>query len=423
MPRYLVLGSGGREHAIAWKLACEADAEVIVAPGNDGIAATPNCRTADVDLDDHDAVVALAREHGVDVTIVGPEAPLCAGIADRFATEELPLFGPTADAARLEGSKSFAKEVMNAAGVPTADYAFFDTLDGALAHVEEATHPLVIKADGLAGGKGVVISEDVATSRETLKSFVRDEKFGESSTSVVIEEFLQGPEMSFMVVTDGERIVPLSTSQDHKRVGEDDTGPNTGGMGAITPSPHATPELRQTILDEVIAPTLDELKHRGIVYRGFLYAGLMLTAAGPRVLEFNVRLGDPETQALLFSMTEPLGPVLSDAARGNLSSETTLESSLAACCVVLASRGYPLSSQKGDRIQGLDETGSDDVYVFHAGTAGEPGKWSTAGGRVLGVTGRADDLDTARRRAYQAVAGIDWDGMHYRRDIGGEPID
>lgn len=422
MPRYLVLGSGGREHAIAWKLSCDEGAEVLVAPGNDGIAATPGCQTVDVELGDHDAVVALAREHEVDLTVVGPEAPLCDGLADRFAAEKLAIFGPTADAARLEGSKAFAKEVMNAAGVPTADHAYFDDLAAAVAYVEQANHPLVIKADGLAGGKGVVISEDVATSRATLQTFVRDRKFGESSTSVVVEEFLEGPEVSFMVVTDGERLVPLSTSQDHKRVGENDTGPNTGGMGAITPSPHISPELRQTVIDEVVKPTLAELGRRGITYRGFLYAGLMLTAEGPRVLEFNVRLGDPETQALLFSMNAALGPVLAAAARGELPADTTLESDRAACCVVLASEGYPRSAKTGATIHGLDRV-PDDVFVFHAGTAGAPGEWTNAGGRVLGVTARADDVETARRRAYDAVSLIDWDGMHFRRDIGGEPLD
>ena len=417
MTRYLVIGSGGREHAIAWKLAQEADTEVLVAPGGAGIDATANCRSVDVDPSDHDAVVELARSSEVDLTVVGPEAPLCAGLADRFETEGLAIFGPNAAAANLEGSKAFAKEIMLEAGVPTADYRYFTSLAPALDYVASAPHPLVIKADGLAGGKGVVISESSDVSGRTLREFVDDEKFGEASTSVVIEEFLTGPEMSFMVITDGESVVDLSTSRDHKRVGDDDTGPNTGGMGAVTPSPDASEALREEILSTVIRPTLSALRDRGIDYRGFLYAGLMLTEDGARVLEFNVRLGDPETQALLFAMEDDLGPVLMAAAHGELS-PGSLRTDRCACCVVLASQGYPLSPRKGDVIRGLDASEEPDVKVFHAGTAYEDGEWSTAGGRVLGVTARADTPNAARASAYESASRIGWRGMHFRRDIG-----
>lgn len=418
MPRYLVIGSGGREHAIAWKLAQEKSAHVFVAPGNDGIARTAGCACVTVDIDDHDALLALATELEIDLTVVGPEAPLCAGLADRFRAEGRAIFGPSADAAKLEGSKAFAKEIMTAASVPTAEYDYFNTLEPALEHVALTAHPLVIKADGLAGGKGVVISESISQSEETLRAFMDDERFGDASTSVVIEECLVGPELSFMVVTDGETIVPLSTSRDHKRIGEGDTGPNTGGMGAITPSPDASDALRDTIIDTVIRPTLEELARRGASFCGFLYAGLMLTEDGPRVLEFNVRLGDPETQALLLAMDQELGPVLDAAARGELTA-TTLETSSAACCVVLASEGYPRSSSHGDVMSGVDAADAlDDVVVFHAGTARREGEWVTAGGRVLGVTARGGDAQTARQRAYEAVARIDWRQMQLRRDIG-----
>lgn len=418
MPRYLVLGSGGREHAIAWKLSRERDADVVVAPGNDGIAATANCRVANVSLADHDALVKLARDEGVDLTVVGPEAPLCAGIADRFAEEGLLLFGPTAKGAMLEGSKAFAKDVMVAAGVPTAAYAVFESLDMAIEHVERAPHPVVIKADGLAGGKGVVISATSEESVATLRSFLSERRFGAASSRVVIEQHLSGPEVSFMVVTDGTTIVPLETSQDHKRVGDGDVGPNTGGMGAITPSPHRSDSLRDELVRTVIRPTLDELRGRGIDYRGFLYAGVMLTQDGPRVLEFNVRLGDPETQALLVAMDRDLGPILAAAARGRLE-PGSLETRNAACCIVMAAEGYPGAVRDGDRIEGLDDVEDPGVVVFHAGTRRENGAFVTAGGRVLGVTARGTDVRDARARAYEAVARIDWRGKHYRRDIGG----
>ncbi len=420
---FLVIGSGGREHALAWKLSQGADSPVVhVAPGSEGIAADSAIRgeCVDIAVDDFEALAAFAVERDVDLTVVGPEAPLCAGLADFFGERGLAVFGPSKKASQLEGSKSFAKAIMTGADVPTAEYDTFERLDDAVAYVRRVAHPLVIKADGLAGGKGVVISEDVATSVDTLRSYMADEAFGQASQRVLIEEFLEGTEMSFMVVTDGDKVVPLSTSQDHKRVGEGDTGPNTGGMGAVTPSHLASEALTARVLDEVIEPTLAELRRRGIVYRGFLYAGLMLTEAGPKVLEFNCRLGDPETQPLLFAMEADLGDVLLRASRGALSAGETLLAERHAFCVVLASRGYPGSTDTGHVIGGLDQAERlAETKVFHAGTRRDAnGNFVNAGGRVLGVTARATTREEARKRVYEAVSKISWEGMHYRRDIG-----
>lgn len=420
---FLVIGSGGREHALAWKLSQGADAPVVhVAPGSDGIAADEAIRGECVDLavDDFEGLADFAEQHDVDLTVVGPEAPLCDGIADFFRERGLAVFGPGKDGAELEGSKAFAKAIMTGAMVPTAEYDAFDDLERAIEHVRRVEHPVVIKADGLAGGKGVVISPDIATSLETLESYMADEEFGAASQRVVVEEFLEGTEMSFMVVTDGEHVVPLSTSQDHKRVGEGDTGPNTGGMGAVTPSHLAGSELTERIVAEVIEPTLAELHRQGISYSGFLYAGLMLTEAGPKVLEFNCRMGDPETQPLLFAMDADLGDVLLRTAYGELSGDETLASDDHAFCVVLASQGYPGPRDTGYVIEGLDEAAKlEETKVFHAGTRrDDQGRFVNAGGRVLGVTARGATREQARERVYEAVSKISWPGMHYRRDIG-----
>ncbi|MFU8805970.1 MAG: phosphoribosylamine--glycine ligase, partial [Bradymonadaceae bacterium] len=320
---FLVIGSGGREHTLAWRLSRAPDKpRVFVAPGNDGIAADPSILggSVDIKIDDFKGLAAFARKYDITLTVVGPEGPLCGGLVDYFEAQGLRIFGPRQDAAELEGSKAFSKDIMRAARVPTADFEVFDEIDDALRHITRTPHPLVIKADGLAAGKGVVISGSVEESRKTLESFMEDRFFGEASSRVIIEEHLVGPELSFMATIDGEHILALATSQDHKRVGEGDTGPNTGGMGAFTPSPHGSRELEQKIIDTVLRPVLDELGSRGISYRGFLYAGLMLTEAGPKVLEFNVRMGDPETQALLFALGDEvdLGEVLMDATRGRL---------------------------------------------------------------------------------------------------------
>ncbi len=422
MANYLVIGSGGREHAIAWRLAHDSNAgKVWVAPGNAGIALDPNIAGCpDIAVDDFDALAEFATANDIALTVVGPEAPLSAGIVDHFRSQDLAVFGPDAAGAELEASKAFAKEIMDAAGVRTAAYEVFEDLDAARAHIDGANHPIVIKADGLAAGKGVVISSSPAESNAALEGMLTGEAFGEAGERVVIEEFLEGPEVSFMVVTDGETVLPLSTSQDHKRIGEGDTGPNTGGMGAITPSPHATEELRESVLEGVIRPVIEELASRGIRYRGFLYAGLMLTAKGPYVLEFNVRLGDPETQALMFAFEGDLGPVLAAAAADTLGDQprTTLESNQHATCIVLASSGYPGSGGRGEVIHGLADVPAA-AKVFHAGTGKSEGNLVNTGGRVLGVTAKGDGLEAARKAAYEAVACIDWVGMQYRRDIGG----
>jgi phosphoribosylamine---glycine ligase len=422
---FLVVGSGGREHALAWRLSRDRDQPLVyVAPGNAGIAADTSISGGVVPIDamDFEGLARFAREHDVTLTVVGPEGPLCAGIVDDFEARGLPIFGPSMAAAELEGSKAFAKQIMDEAGVPTADFAVFDELDEALAYVQAASHPIVLKADGLAAGKGVVIANTLAESAETLRQFMAEGTFGEASRRVVIEACLTGPEMSFMAIVDGPRILTMATSQDHKRVGEGDTGPNTGGMGAFTPSPHASPELEQAIIATVLRPVITTLAGRGITYRGFLYAGMMLTEQGPKVLEFNCRMGDPETQALLFAMDDDVdfGAVLSSAIEGRLE-DGKLPTPYQAFCIVLASGGYPGPIDTGHPITGLDEASSvPSSHVFHAGTRqDDSGRFINASGRVLGVTARGHDAAEARHRAYEAVSKICWEGMHYRRDIGG----
>lgn len=419
MKRYLVIGSGGREHAIGWKLAEGGVNEVWVAPGNPGIEADEDIAgCVELDVNDFKRLTQWVRDHDVHLTVVGPEAPLCAGIVDYFRGEQLAIFGPTMGAAELEGSKAFAKEIMNAAGVKTADYRVFDALDRALEYVDGASHPLVIKADGLAGGKGVVISETLETSRMTLQSFMVDERFGESSTRIVIEDFLEGPEMSFICITDGVRVLPLATSRDHKRLSDGDEGPNTGGMGAISPSPDEGRVSQDEIIESVIQPVLTELRDRGLPFTGFLYAGLMLTDDGPHVLEFNVRLGDPETQPLMLAMHGSLNAALEEVAAGRLESDSPGEFDHA-CCVVMASRGYPVAAETGYVIHGLGRETPDDIKVFHAGTGlNADGDFVNAGGRVLGVTARGASTREAIKRAYEAVSNIEWEGVHYRTDIG-----
>lgn len=421
--RFLVIGSGGREHALAWKLGQEAaEREVYVAPGSDGIAADPDIDAECVDIspDAFEELADLAERKSVDLTVVGPEGPLCEGIVDYFESRELPIFGPSEAAARLEGSKSFANRLMDDAGVPTADFRVFDELEPAREFVSAAAHPLAIKADGLAGGKGVVLSQDAEESREVLDAYMAEERFGEASTRVVLEEYLDGEEMSFILVCDGGTAVPLATSRDHKRVGEGGTGPNTGGMGAVAPAPDVSPALEDEVVENVVEPTLAELRDLGIQYRGFLYAGLMLTDEGPKVLEFNCRMGDPEAQPLLYALEANVGEALTRAADGNLGDGLDLQSDRNACCVVLASRGYPSPDRDtGHRIEGLDEASNlQETKVFHAGTRREDDGFINAGGRVLGVTGRGASHDQARSRAYEAVSRINWEGMHYRDDIG-----
>jgi len=418
--RVLVLGSGAREHALAARLSIDRDVgELLAAPGNPGIARL--ARTAKVNLDDLDAVSALADREQIDLTVVGPELPLSLGIADRFAEEGRLLFGPTAAAARLESSKAFAKAFMARHGVPTARFRVCASLDEAIAAVraEEFGAPVVLKADGLAAGKGVVVAPDRAAAERAVLDAMRDRKFGAAGETVVIEECLQGPEVSFFCICDGTRAVPIGTAQDHKRIFDDDCGPNTGGMGAFAPSPLADAVLEARVMREIVDPVLAGMAAEGHPFRGFLYAGLMLTLEGPKVIEFNVRLGDPEAQVVLPLIDEPLLPLLVAGATGRLAQRSIRRGADRLAAVVLASRGYPESSESGREIVGIEAAEAiPQVSVFHAGTALAGGRLVTAGGRVLTVVGRGLDYPEAIARAYVAALKISFDGVQFRHDIG-----
>jgi phosphoribosylamine--glycine ligase len=417
--RVLVLGSGGREHALTARLVSEGAADdVLCAPGNPGMAAI--ARTMPVDLTKPSAVVELARNQGVDFTVVGPEIPLGLGIADRFADAGLLLFGPTAAAARLETSKAFSKTFMTRHGIPTARFRVCDRQEEALASIREAEFgwPVVLKADGLAGGKGVVIAPDAPTAEAAVIAAMSEGRFGDAGSRLVIEECLSGPEVSFFVISDGRRSLFIGSAQDHKRIHDDDRGPNTGGMGAFAPSPLLDPAREAQILQTIVGPVIAGMIDQGCPYSGFLYVGLMLTREGPKVIEFNARLGDPEAQVILPLISDPLLPLLLDAARGDLRSRECRISSGKTVGVVIASRGYPESSESGRPISGLRAAAATGVAVYHAGTAERDGQIVTAGGRVLTVVGQADTFEEATLRAYAGALRISFDGMQYRRDIG-----
>ncbi|CAM2005746.1 phosphoribosylamine--glycine ligase [Acanthopleuribacter pedis] len=414
--KVLIMGSGGREHALGWKIKqSPLLTDLFFVPGNPGTAELGQ----NVALDGDDALVDFAREHRLDLVVVGPELPLVNGIADRLAEVGVPCFGPSAAAARLEGSKAFAKEVMDATSIPTAAYQTFTELDPALAYVAEQNLPIVVKADGLAGGKGVTICQTEQEAGEALREALEGGRFGDAGRTVVVEEFLTGTEASVHLICDGERIVPLITAQDHKTLYEDGKGPNTGGMGTFAPSPMVTPELMTRIEEEIAAPVMKHMNDQGQPFRGVLFAGLMLTWNGPKVLEFNVRFGDPETQVLLPLLESDLLPILHQAATGNLRTEPALKwRGGHAVCVVLAADGYPRSPRKGDKITGVGAY--EQGVVFQAGTKRDGhGGLVTNGGRVLGLTAWDQSLQSARTRAYQLVDKIDFAGKHYRRDIGG----
>jgi len=418
--RVLVLGSGAREHALAARLAAERDVgELICAPGNPGIARI--ARTIPADLTDLDALVELAEREHIDFTVVGPELPLSLGVADLFAVRGRLLLGPTAPAARLESSKAFAKAFMTRHGVPTARFHTSDALDDALAVVRsnEFGWPVVLKADGLAAGKGVVIADNLASAESGVAAAMGERRFGAAGERLVIEECLTGPEVSFFVVSDGKRALPLGSAQDHKRVFDDDHGPNTGGMGAFAPSPLVDATLQTRVMREIVDPVIAGMAAEGQPFRGFLYVGLMLTAAGPKVIEFNVRLGDPEAQVILPLVDEPLLPILVAAATGQLRQSVCRLGRDRMVGIVLASRGYPETSESGQAIAGLDEAERvPGVTVYHAGTARRDSRLVTAGGRVLTVVGRGAEFSEAITRAYAGATQISFDGMHYRRDIG-----
>ena len=419
--RVLVVGGGGREHALAWRLKRSVSVtEVHAAPGSAAMARLATCH--DVAVDAVEAQVALAKHIEAELVVIGPEAPLVAGLADRLRSEGIATVGPDAAAAELEGSKAFAKEIMNAAGVPTAAHATFSEAQPALDYLAQGQGPIVIKADGLAAGKGVTVAADRAEAAAAVADCF-DGRFGQAGARVVIEECLSGTELSFIALCDETGIVPLASSQDHKRLGEGDLGPNTGGMGAFSPSPLCDEALTQRIVTEVMEPTLAELKRRGLTFRGFLYAGLMVDGDACKVLEFNVRCGDPETQVLMARCEGDLGLWLLATARGELG---LLKSSFAtgpawsqgaAVGVTLASRGYPAGSEKGVLIDGVDQIDQPGVVVFHAGTRAGCSGWETNGGRVLTVCATATTMDDAAEAAYAAVERIRFDGMQFRRDI------
>ena len=417
--KVLIVGGGGREHALAWKCAAAARvSEVLVAPGNAGTAAEPRVRNVGVAAEDTAALVQLARAERVDLTIVGPEAPLVAGIVDAFVAAGLSCFGPRREAARLEGSKAFAKEFLRRHGIPTARSCTFTREHFDEAWVRSQRAPLVVKASGLAAGKGVVIA---ATTEEALAAAqaMFAGQFAEAGREVVIEEFLEGEEASFIVMADGRHILPLATSQDHKRLNDGDRGPNTGGMGAYSPAPLVTPALHTRIMREVIEPTVRGLAAEGMPYTGFLYAGLMIAPDGtPNVLEFNCRLGDPEAQPLLMRLQSDLSALCEAALGGQLGTVSAQWDPRAALGVVMAAAGYPESVRRGDNIEGLERAARLPGKIFHAGTRLESGRVLTNGGRVLCAVGLGAGIAAAQRAAYALADSVHWPGVHYRRDIG-----
>ena len=415
----LVVGAGGREHALAWKLAQSGRvARVLVAPGNAGTAREPGVENVVVGVGDIDGLVALARERSVDLTIVGPEAPLVAGIADRFEAEGLRIFGPSAAAARLEGSKAFTKAFLAGHGIPTARHAEFTDPAAAAAHVRAHGAPIVIKADGLAAGKGVVVAQSEAEALAAVDEMLSGRAFGDAGCRIVIEEFLAGEEASFICVVGGGEAVPLASSQDHKAAGEGDTGPNTGGMGAYSPAPVVDEAVHERIMREIIRPTVEGLAADGTPYTGFLYAGLMIDGTGaPRVIEFNCRLGDPETQPILLRLRSDLLDLIETALGDGPARARPEWDDRAALGVVMAAAGYPGSYAKGHQIAGLDDD-EPDTKVFHAGTATDGDHVVTSGGRVLCVCGLGEDVSEAQRHALERVGAIGWNGAWHRRDIG-----
>ena len=413
----LILGGGGREHALAWAVMQNPKCDkLIVAPGNAGIAAIATC--AKLDIEDGGAVAQFAEAEAIDMVIIGPEAPLAAGVADRLRDSGLLVFGPSQAAARLEASKSFTKEVCDAAHAPTAGYRHFTHLEEAKAHVRAEGAPIVVKADGLAAGMGVIIAETVAQAEAALDDMFGGE-FGTAGAEVVIEEFMTGEEASFFVLVDGETVLPIGTAQDHKRIGDGDTGPNTGGMGAYSPAPVMTDDVTQKALEQIVRPTMVEMAKRGTPYQGVLYVGLMIEEGQPRLVEYNVRFGDPECQVLMMRLGAQALDLMHACADGRLDQAQVTWAEDHAMTVVLAANGYPGAYQKGTEILGLEAMASDSSHmVFHAGTKSEAGKLLANGGRVLNATARGASLQQARDRAYALVARVDWPDGVYRQDIG-----
>ncbi|MGI6577484.1 MAG: phosphoribosylamine--glycine ligase [Eubacteriales bacterium] len=413
--KVLVVGGGGREHAIIYKLnQSPAVSKILCAPGNGGISEIAQC--FDVKASDIDGQCRLALEQKVDFVVVAPDDPLALGLVDRITALGIPAFGPTAAAAEIESSKSFAKGLMRKYGIPTADYAVFSEMDDALKYVRSKGAPIVVKCDGLALGKGVVVCHTISEAEEAVTSMMSDGIFGDSGNTVVIEEYMTGPEVTVLCFSDGKTLLAMPSSQDHKRAYDGDMGPNTGGMGSISPSPFYTPEIERRCLEEIFIPTLRAMEQEGRPFKGVLYFGLMLTADGPKVIEYNARFGDPETQAVLVRLESDLFEIMSAVVEGTLENVKVKWSPKAACCVVLASGGYPAGYKTGYKISGLENSSG---IIFHAGTKKiVDGSYVTAGGRVLGITALGDTLNDAVGAAYEAVQPISFEAMHFRRDIG-----
>ncbi len=423
--KILIVGGGGREHALAWKAAQSPLVEtVFVAPGNGGTAREPGVQNLDIPVDDLEALVSFASANAIGLTIVGPEAPLVAGLVDRFQVAGLPCFGPTRGAAQLEGSKSFTKDFLHRHGIPTAAYGSFTEIEPALVYLRQVGAPIVVKADGLAAGKGVILARDLATAEAAVRDMLDGGRFGAAGNRVVIEEFLEGEEASFIAMVSQGQILPMASSQDHKARDDGDLGPNTGGMGAYSPAPVVTPELHERIMAEVMRPTVAGMAAAGLPYTGFLYAGLMIAADGtPKVLEYNCRFGDPETQPILMRLRSDLVELCLAALEGRLGEMRPDWDPRAALGVVMAAGGYPDAYEKGRLISGLEEAARvEDTKVFHAGTALVDGRTITSGGRVLCVTALGDTVAEAQARAYQALDRIHWQGGFCRRDIGHRAI-
>lgn len=416
----LIIGSGGREHALAWKAAQSPQVKkVFVAPGNAGTALETNIENVAIDILDFAKLADFAQNNDVGLTIVGPEVPLVAGVVDYFTERNLPCFGPTKGAAQLEGSKAFTKDFLARHNIPTAEYRNFVEVEPALAYLREKGAPIVIKADGLAAGKGVIVAETLAQAEDAVRDMLSGNAFGDAGCRVVIEEFLDGEEASFIVMVDGKNILPMATSQDHKRVGDGDTGPNTGGMGAYSPAPVVTPEVHDRVMRDIIRPTVEGMAAEGNDYVGFLYAGLMIDAAGnPKVIEYNCRFGDPETQPIMLRLESDLVELCLTALKGELDQARAEWSPQAAIGVVLAAGGYPDNYNKGDVISGLPQTDVAGEKIFHAGTDSRDGQTVTNGGRVLCATALGDSVQAAQQRAYKLAQQISWTGMFYRKDIG-----
>ncbi|OXX21289.1 phosphoribosylamine--glycine ligase [Vibrio sp. V08_P9A1T1] len=416
----LIIGAGGREHALGWKVAQNPNVKtVFVAPGNAGTALEPKLENVNIAVEDIADLVAFAQEKRIELTIVGPETPLVLGVVDAFRKADLPIFGPTQAAAQLEGSKAFTKDFLARHHIPTGAYANFTEIEPALAYVRQQGAPIVVKADGLAAGKGVIVAMTLQEAEDAIQDMLAGNAFGHAGSRVVIEEFLDGEEASFIVMVDGVNVLPMATSQDHKRVGDKDTGPNTGGMGAYSPAPVVTPEIHERVMQEVIYPTVRGMAAEGNPYTGFLYAGLMIDAQGtPKVIEYNCRFGDPETQPIMMRMQSDLVELCFAALEGKLDQVESKWDPRASIGIVLAAGGYPADYAKGDVISGLPTQEVAGEKIFHAGTSNQAGEVVTNGGRVLCATALGNTVSQAQLRAYQLAKQVNWDGMFYRSDIG-----